>query len=78
MTVRTFFGGFSLNMANITICDTNHDLLLSGTVHFTDEDDYRFQDLDGLGDRLIESWFVNLRGELFITVYSDDDYEKEC
>ena len=69
MTVRTFFGGFSLDMANITICDTNHDLLLCGTVHFTSGDSYLFYDLDALGDRLIESWFVNLRGELFIIVY---------
>lgn len=69
MTVRTFFGGFSLDIANITICDTNHDLLLSGTVHFTSGDSYLFYELDALGDRLIESWFVNIRGELFIIVY---------
>ena len=69
MRIREFFGGFSLDMANITICDTNHDLLLSETVHFTDGDDYRYQELDTLGDRLIQSWFVNLRGELFIIVY---------
>ena len=69
MTIREFFGGFSLNMANITICDSNYDLLLSGTVHFTDGDDYRYQELDTLGDRLIQSWFVNLRGELFFTVF---------
>ncbi len=69
MTIRTFFGGFSLDRANITICDTNHDLLLSGTVHFTDGDNYMINEIDSLGDRLIQSWFVNIRGEIFIIVY---------
>lgn len=68
MTIREFFGGFSLKKANITILDSNYDLLLCGTVHFT-EDDYRYQDLDTLGDRLIQSWFVDLGGELYFTVF---------
>lgn len=68
MTIRDFFGGFSLNMVNITICDSNYDLLMCGTVHFSD-DDYKFQEFDTLADRLIQSWFVNLRGELFIIVF---------
>ena len=54
-------------MANITICDTNYDLLLAGTIHFY-PNDYRYDDLDKLADRIIESWFVNLRGEIFIIV----------
>lgn len=69
MTIRDFFGGFSLNLANITICDSNYDLLLTGTVHFTDGEDYKFQEFDTLADRLIQSWFVNLRGEIFIIVF---------
>ncbi len=69
MTIRDFFGGFSLNLANITICDSNYDLLLTGTVHFSDGDDYKFQEFDTLADRLIQSWFVNLRGEIFIIVF---------
>ncbi len=69
MTIREFLGGYSLDRANITIWDTNHNLLLSGTVHFTDGDNYMINDIDSLGDRLIQSWFVNIRGELFITIY---------
>ena len=69
MTIRDFFGGFSLNLANITICDSNYDLLMTGTVHFTDGDDYKFREFDTLADRQIQSWFVNLRGEIFIIVY---------
>ena len=69
MTIRDFFGGFSLNLANITICDSNYDLLMTGTVHFIDGDDYKLQEFDTLADRLIQSWFVNLRGEIFIIVY---------
>lgn len=69
MTIRDFFGGFSLDLANITICDSNYDLLLTGTVHFTYGDDYKFQEFDTLADRLIQSWFVNIRGEIFIIVY---------
>ena len=68
MTIRDFFGGFSLAIANITICDSNYDLLMAGTIHFTD-DDYKFQEFDTLADRLIKSWFVNLRGEIFIITY---------
>lgn len=68
MTIRDFFGSFSLAIANITICDSNYDLLMTGTIHFTD-DDYKFQEFDTLADRLIKSWFVNLRGEIFIIVY---------
>lgn len=69
MTIRDFFGGFSLNMANITICDSNYDLLMCGTVHFTDGENDNFQEFDTLADRLIQSWFVNIRGELFIIVF---------
>lgn len=68
MTIRDFFEGFSLNMANITICDSNYDLLLGGTIHFTD-DEFRYEDLGTLSDRFIQSWFVNLRGEIFIIVF---------
>lgn len=68
MTIRDFFSGFSHDMANITICDSNYDLLMDRTVHFTN-DDYKFQEFDTLADRLIKSWFVNLRGEIFIIVF---------
>ena len=68
MTIRDFFGGFSLDRANITICDSNYDLLLGGTIHFYPDDHYRYDDLGKLANRIIESWFVNLRGEIFIIV----------
>lgn len=68
MPIKTFLEGFSLDIANITICDSNYDLLLAGTIHFYPNDDYRYDDLGKLADRIIESWFVNLRGEIFIIV----------
>lgn len=69
MTIRDFFAGFSLDIANVTICTKNYDTLVCGTVHFDSQSDYRLQDLDQIGDRLIKSWFVNLHGELFITIF---------
>lgn len=69
MTIRDFFGGFCLDCVNLTICSIDHDTLISGAIYFSDADDYKLQELDKLGDRLIESWFVNLSGELFITVF---------
>ena len=69
MTIRDFFAGFSLDIANVTICTENYDTLLCGTVHFDSQSDYRLEELDKIGDRLIKSWFVNLHGELFITIF---------
>lgn len=69
MTIRDFFAGFSLDIANVTICTENYDTLVCGTVHFDSQSDYRLEELDKIGDRLIKSWFVNLHGELFITIF---------
>lgn len=69
MTIRDFFAGFSLDIANVTICTESYDTLLCGTVHFNNPSDYRLEELDKIGDRLIKSWFVNLHGELFITIF---------
>lgn len=69
MTIRDFFASFSLDIANVTICTESYDTLLCGTVHFNSQSDYRLEELDKIGDRLIKSWFVNLHGELFITIF---------
>lgn len=69
MTVRDFFAGFSLDIANVTICTENYNTLLCGTVHFNSQSDYKLEELDKIGERLIKSWFVNLHGELFITIF---------
>ena len=69
MTIRDFFAGFSLDSANVTICTESYDTLVCGTIHFNNQSDYRLEELDQIGDRLIKSWFVNLHGELFITIF---------
>lgn len=69
MTIRDFFAGFTLDIVNVTICTESYDTLLCGAVHFNSQSDYRLEELDKIGDRLIKSWFVNLHGELFITIF---------
>lgn len=69
MTIRDFFAGYSLDIANVTIYTENYEPLVCGTIHFNSQSDYRLDDLDKIGDRLIKSWFASITGELLITVF---------
>ena len=51
MTIRDFFAGFSLDIANVTICTENYDTLVCGTIHFNSQSDYRLEELEKKVDK---------------------------
>lgn len=69
MTIREFLGGYSHNRVSVMVLDQNNDILISGYVYFNDPEDYGFTEIDKIGDRLIQSWFIGSNSDLFITVF---------
>ena len=69
MTIRDFFGGYSHSRVNIMILDQYSDILTSGWVYLNDPEDEGFKDIDRLGNRLIQSWFIGTHSSLVITVF---------
>lgn len=69
MTIREFLGGYSHSRVNIMVLDQYSDILTSGFVYLNDPEDEGFKDIDRIGDRFIQHWFIGSDSGLVITVY---------
>lgn len=73
MTLRDFLGAYSLDVIRLTIYSEDYTTLLDGGIDLRDQEDWKFEELDKLGDKLIKEWFVNIRGNILIKICGGRD-----